>query len=44
LPNPLKFSATNPSKYTRKRQNFAIRQMRYWGGKLDYESSGPKSE
>lgn len=44
LPNPLKFSATNPSKYTRKRQNFAIRQMRYWGGKLDYEISGPKSE
>jgi len=36
LPNPLKFSATNPTKYTLKRQKFAMRQMRYWGGKLNY--------
>jgi len=37
LPNPRKFSATNPSRYTQKRQRFAMRQMRYWGGKLDYD-------
>ena len=36
LPNPIKFSATRPSKYTLKRQRFAMRQMRYWGGKLNY--------
>ena len=37
LPNPLKFSATNPTRYTLKRQKFAMRQMRYWGGKLNYD-------
>lgn len=37
LPNPRKFSATNPSGYTQKRQRFALRQMRYWGGTLNYE-------
>jgi monofunctional biosynthetic peptidoglycan transglycosylase len=42
LPNPLKFSATNPSRYTRKRQNFAMRQMRYWGGKIDYDGNNTK--
>lgn len=39
LPNPRKFSATRPSNYTLKRQRFALRQMRYWGGKLDYNSA-----
>ena len=38
LPNPRKFSATHPSKYTQKRQSFAMRQMRHWGGKLDYDN------
>jgi len=38
LPNPRKFSATRPTSYTLKRQRFALRQMRYWGGKLNYES------
>ncbi len=38
LPNPRKFSASNPSHYTLKRQSFALRQMRYWGGKLDYDN------
>ena len=37
LPNPRKFSATNPSRYTQKRQRFAMRQMRYWGGRLNYD-------
>ncbi len=37
LPNPRKFSATNPSRYTQKRQWFAMRQMRYWGGRLNYD-------
>ncbi len=38
LPNPRKFSATRPSHYTQKRQSFALRQMRHWGGKLDYDN------
>ncbi len=38
LPNPRKFSASNPSRYTLKRQSFAMRQMRHWGGKLDYDN------
>jgi monofunctional biosynthetic peptidoglycan transglycosylase len=37
LPNPRKFSATKPTAYTLKRQKFAMRQMRYWGGHLDYK-------
>ena len=39
LPNPRKFSATNPSHYTQKRQRFAMRQMRFWGGVLKYEKA-----
>ena len=38
LPNPRKFSASNPSRYTLKRKSFAMRQMRHWGGKLDYDN------
>lgn len=38
LPNPIRFSAKNPSRYTQKRKRFALRQMNYWGGKLDYNN------
>lgn len=37
LPNPRRFSAKNPSGYTRGRQQFILNQMRLWGGKLDYD-------
>lgn len=37
LPNPRRFSAKNPSAYTRGRQQFILNQMRLWGGKLDYD-------
>ena len=37
LPNPRKFSAIKPTAYTLKRQRFAMRQMRYWGGTLNYK-------
>ncbi len=33
LPNPIRFSVTNPSNYTQKRTNFIARQMRGLGGK-----------
>jgi monofunctional biosynthetic peptidoglycan transglycosylase len=32
LPNPVRFSVTNPSGYTRKRQNWILRQMESLGG------------
>lgn len=38
LPNPLKFSASRPSNYTQKRKRFALRQMNFWGGVLDYNN------
>ena len=38
LPNPLKFSASHPSRYVLKRKKFAMRQMNYWGGVLDYDN------
>lgn len=37
LPNPLVYSVANPQPNVRERQNWIVRQMRYWGGKLDYE-------
>lgn len=37
LPNPRRFSAKNPSAYTRGRQQFVLRQMRLWGGKLRWD-------
>lgn len=37
LPNPRRFSASNPTSYTRGRQAFVLQQMRFWGMKLDYD-------
>lgn len=44
LPNPLKFSIAKPSGYVLKRQRFAMRQMRLWGGKLDYQATPVKED
>lgn len=37
LPNPRKFSAVKPSSYIRGRQQWILKQMRNFGGKLDFE-------
>ncbi len=36
LPNPRKFSIAKPSAYVNKRKNWCTKQMRHWGGKLEY--------
>lgn len=38
LPNPRKYSASNPGPYIRGRQSWTMGQMSHWGGKLDYEN------
>lgn len=38
LPNPRKYSASNPGPYIRGRQSWTMGQMAHWGGKLDYEN------
>ena len=37
LPNPRKYNAGAPSAYVLKRQAAILRQMSFWGGRLDYE-------
>ena len=37
LPSPLKYNARKPSAYLQGRINWTLQQMRFWGGKLDYE-------
>ena len=44
LPNPRKFSAKKPSAYINKRINWTLQQMRYWGGKLDYDKEKKKQD
>ena len=36
LPNPLVYSAKNPSPFLQGRINWTLQQMGFWGGKLDY--------
>ncbi|NCP46430.1 MAG: monofunctional biosynthetic peptidoglycan transglycosylase, partial [Flavobacteriales bacterium] len=42
LPNPLKYNAKHPSPYLNGRINWALQQMRFWGGKLDYKKEEKK--
>lgn len=44
LPNPRKFSAKKPSAYINRRINWTLQQMRYWGGKLDYDKEKKKQD
>jgi len=44
LPNPRKFNAKKPTTYLNKRINWAMQQMRYWGGKLDYDKEKKKED
>jgi monofunctional glycosyltransferase len=37
LPSPLKYSVSNPQQNVRERQYWVMRQMRAWGGEIDYE-------
>lgn len=43
LPNPLKYNAKKPSAYLNGRINWTLQQMRFWGGKLDYDKEKKKS-
>jgi monofunctional biosynthetic peptidoglycan transglycosylase len=42
LPSPLRYNAKKPSSYLRGRINWTLKQMRYWGGKLDYDKENKK--
>lgn len=42
LPSPLKYNAKYPSPYLNGRINWTLQQMRFWGGKLDYNKKEKK--
>ena len=42
LPNPRKYNAKKPTAYLNSRINWAMQQMRFWGGKLDYDKEKKK--
>jgi len=37
LPNPFIYTVVNPQQHVKERQAWIIRQMRYWGGKINYD-------
>ena len=37
LPNPRKYSAKRPGPYVQRRISWTLQQMRFWGGRLDYD-------
>jgi monofunctional biosynthetic peptidoglycan transglycosylase len=37
LPSPRKYNAKRPGPYLKGRINWTLQQMRFWGGKLDYD-------
>lgn len=37
LPNPIKYKVNNPSNYIVRRKNWIQKQMRQWGGTIDFE-------
>lgn len=42
LPSPLKYNVKHPSPYLNGRINWTLQQMRFWGGKLDYDKKEKK--
>ncbi len=42
LPSPLKYNAKRPSGFLQGRINWTMKQMRFWGGKLDYDKENKK--
>jgi monofunctional glycosyltransferase len=39
LPNPLKYSVSKPSTYIKRRQVWVLRQMHYYGGRVNYSTT-----
>jgi len=37
LPNPRKYNAKRPGPYVQRRISWTLQQMRFWGGRLDYD-------
>jgi monofunctional glycosyltransferase len=44
LPSPLRYNARHPSGYLQGRIGWAMQQMRFWGGKLDYDKPRKEEE
>jgi monofunctional glycosyltransferase len=44
LPSPLTYNAKRPSAFLNGRINWTLQQMRFWGGKLDYDKEKKKEE
>ena len=44
LPNPILYNAKKPGSYIQGRVNWTLQQMRFWGGKLDYDKEKKKEE
>jgi monofunctional biosynthetic peptidoglycan transglycosylase len=44
LPNPRKYNAKKPGPYIQGRINWTLRQMGYWGGKLNYDQKKVKKD
>ena len=44
LPSPLKYNAKHPSGFLQGRINWTLQQMRFWGGKLDYDKEKKKED
>lgn len=44
LPSPLKYNAKKPSSFLQDRINWTLQQMRFWGGKLNYDKEEKKKE
>jgi monofunctional biosynthetic peptidoglycan transglycosylase len=42
LPNPRKFSVTNPGGFVSSRKDWILNQMALWGGVLSYEKAEEK--
>jgi monofunctional biosynthetic peptidoglycan transglycosylase len=42
LPSPLNYNAKKPSAFLQGRINWTLQQMRFWGGKLDYDKEKKK--
>lgn len=44
LPSPRKYNPARPSGYIQGRIGWALQQMRFWGGKLDYDHVKPRKK
>ncbi|MBI2282047.1 MAG: monofunctional biosynthetic peptidoglycan transglycosylase [Bacteroidetes bacterium] len=44
LPSPLRYNAKRPGNYLNGRISWTLQQMRFWGGKLDYDKEKKKEE